>query len=124
MAVARVVMFEGVSSDRMDEVKRRMSEGEPPEGMPSSELIVLHDPGTEKSLVVGLFDNEDDYRTRRRDPERDARGRHPRVAHVGHEVRRRAPHEELTSSASCATCPDPRPSRRPSGPTRDPAAPA
>jgi hypothetical protein len=62
MAVARVVMFEGVSSDRMDEVKRRMSEGEPPEGMPSSELIVLHDPGTEKSLVVGLFDNEDDYR--------------------------------------------------------------
>ena len=53
MAVARVVMFDGVSSERMDELKRRMSEGEPPEGMPSSELIVLHDPGTEKSLVVG-----------------------------------------------------------------------
>ena len=62
MAVARVVMFDGVSSERMDELKRRMSEGEPPEGMPSSELIVLHDPEAEKSLVVALFDNEEDYR--------------------------------------------------------------
>jgi hypothetical protein len=62
MAVARVVMFDGVSSERMEEVKRRITEGEPPEGMPSMELIVLHDPETEKSLVVGLLDNEDDYR--------------------------------------------------------------
>ena len=61
MAVARVVMFDGVSSERMDDLKRRLSEGEPPEGMPSAELIVLHDPGAEKSLVVALFDNEDDY---------------------------------------------------------------
>ena len=53
MAVARVVMFDGVSSERMDELKRRMTEGEPPEGMPSSELIVLHDADAEKSLVVG-----------------------------------------------------------------------
>ncbi len=62
MAVARVVMFDGVSSERIDEVKRRMTEGEPPEGMPSAELIVLHDPEAEKSLVVGLFESEDDYR--------------------------------------------------------------
>jgi hypothetical protein len=62
MAVARVVMFDGVSSERMDEVKRMMTEGEPPEGMPSGEIIVLHDPETEKSLVVGVFDTEDDYR--------------------------------------------------------------
>ena len=61
MAVARVVMFDGVSPERMDELKRRMSEGEPPEGLPSAEMIVLHDPGAEKSLVVALFDNEDDY---------------------------------------------------------------
>lgn len=62
MAVARVVMFDGVSSERMDELKRRMTEGEPPEGMPSSELIVLHDPDAEKSLVVVVFDNDEDYR--------------------------------------------------------------
>ena len=62
MAVARVVMFDGVSSERMDELKRRMTEGEPPEGMPSSELIVLHDADAEKSLVVVVFDNDEDYR--------------------------------------------------------------
>ncbi len=61
MAVARVVMFDGVSSERMDELKRRMTEGEPPEGMPSSELIVLHDPDAEKSLVVVVFDSDEDY---------------------------------------------------------------
>jgi hypothetical protein len=39
-----------------------MREGDPPEGFPSSELIVLHDPDTEKSLVLVLFESEDDYR--------------------------------------------------------------
>lgn len=62
MAVARVVMFDGVSSERMDELKRRMTDGEPPEGMPSSELIVLHDADAEKSLVVVVFENDEDYR--------------------------------------------------------------
>jgi hypothetical protein len=62
MAVARVVTFEGVSKDRMDELQREMSQGDPPEGFPQSELLVLHDPEAEKSLVVVIFDNEDDYR--------------------------------------------------------------
>ena len=44
MALARVVTFDGVSRERMDEMNRRMESGEPPEGFPSSELIVLHDP--------------------------------------------------------------------------------
>ena len=61
MALARVVTFDGVSKDRMDELNRQMESGEPPEGFPSSELIVLHDPDAEKSLVVVIFDNEDDY---------------------------------------------------------------
>ena len=61
MALARVVTFDGVSKDRMDELNRQMESGEPPEGFPSSELIVLHDPSAEKSLVVVIFDNEDDY---------------------------------------------------------------
>ncbi|TML44582.1 MAG: hypothetical protein E6G19_08295 [Actinobacteria bacterium] len=61
MALARVVTFEGVSKERMEEMDRQMQSGEPPEGFPSSELIALHDPETEKSLVVIIFDNEDDY---------------------------------------------------------------
>jgi len=62
MALARVVTFDGVSKDRMDQMGREMKEGQPPEGFPPAELIALHDPDTEKSLVVIVFDNEDDYR--------------------------------------------------------------
>ena len=62
MAIARVVTFDGVSKDRMDEMDREMQEGQPPEGFPSAELIVLHDAEAEKSLVVVIFENEDDYR--------------------------------------------------------------
>ena len=63
MALARVVTFEGVGSDRMEELRREMQEGrERPEGLPASELIVLHDPQAEKSLVMVFFENEDDYR--------------------------------------------------------------
>lgn len=62
MAIARVVTFDGVTKDRMEEMNREMSEGEPPEGFPSAELIVLHDPGAEKSLVVIIFETEDDYK--------------------------------------------------------------
>jgi hypothetical protein len=62
MALARVVTFEGVSKDRMEEMKREMSEGERPEGVPATEILVLHDPEAEKSLVVVFFENDDDYR--------------------------------------------------------------
>jgi heme-degrading monooxygenase HmoA len=62
MALARVVTFDGVSKDRMAELKKEMEAGEAPEGFPSSELIVLHDPDAEKSLVVVVFDSDDDYK--------------------------------------------------------------
>jgi hypothetical protein len=62
MPVARVVSFEGVSKDRMEEMRREMREGEPPEGFPATEVLVLHDPEAEKSLVVLLFDSDDDYK--------------------------------------------------------------
>jgi hypothetical protein len=41
---------------------REMQDGQPPEGFPDTELIVLHDPEAEKSLVMIIFENEDDYR--------------------------------------------------------------
>ena len=62
MALARVVTFDGVSKDRMQEMQKEMEGGDPPEGMPPAEVIVMHDGDTEKSLVVVVFDNEDDYR--------------------------------------------------------------
>ena len=63
MSLARVVSFDGVSSDRMKQMEAEMrgSEG-PPEGLPAKEIIVLHDPDAEKSVVILFFDNEEDYR--------------------------------------------------------------
>jgi hypothetical protein len=62
MAIARVVSFEDVSSDRMTELQQRMDEGEPPEGMPPVEVLVLHDAGGGRALVIQVFESEDDYR--------------------------------------------------------------
>jgi hypothetical protein len=61
MPLARVVTFEGVDKARMDQMDREMQEGEPPEGFPSAEMIALHDADAEKSLVVIIFETEDDY---------------------------------------------------------------
>lgn len=62
MALARVVTFEGVDTERIAEMKREMSEGERPEDIPATEVIVLHDPEAEKSVAILFFDSEDDYR--------------------------------------------------------------
>jgi hypothetical protein len=62
MSLARVVTFDGVSSDRMAEMKKEMEGSEQPDDVPAKELVVLHDPENDKSLVILFFDNEDDYR--------------------------------------------------------------
>jgi hypothetical protein len=62
MPVARVVTFEGVDTARIEELRQRMQSGEPPEGMPAAEMLLLHDPDASKSLAIVIFDNEDDYR--------------------------------------------------------------
>jgi hypothetical protein len=62
MAYARVVTFEGVGKDRIEEMRREMQDGDPPEGLPAKEIIVLHDPNSEESLAIVFFDTEDDYR--------------------------------------------------------------
>jgi hypothetical protein len=62
MALARVVSFEGVSRDRADELAREVNEGDPPEGFPGGEMVMLHDPASDNSLVIFILDNEDDYR--------------------------------------------------------------
>jgi hypothetical protein len=62
MAIARVVTFDGVDSDRMAQMRSEMEGGERPDNVPAKEIIVLHDPEAEKSLVVVFFENEDDYK--------------------------------------------------------------
>ena len=61
MALARVVSFDGVTKERMDSMNQEMQDGDPPEGFPPAEVIVLHDADAEKSLAIVIFENEDDY---------------------------------------------------------------
>jgi hypothetical protein len=62
MAIARVVTFDGVSKDRMQQMKGEMESGQPPEGLNATEVVILHDPDTEKSMAVVFFDTEEDYK--------------------------------------------------------------
>ncbi len=50
MTLARVVSFDGVTKDRIEELGSQISDGGPPEGLPAKEIIVLHDAEAEKSL--------------------------------------------------------------------------
>jgi hypothetical protein len=61
MSLARVVSFDGVNSDRMAEMQREMQGNERPENVPAKEIVVLHDPEADKSLVILFFDTDDDY---------------------------------------------------------------
>jgi len=62
MALARVVSFDSVNSDRIAEMKREMEGNERPDNVPATEIIILHDPDADKALAIVFFDNEDDYR--------------------------------------------------------------
>jgi hypothetical protein len=61
MPFARVVSFDGVSSDRMAEMQREMQGSERPDDVPAKEIVVLHDPDGEKSVVIVFFETEEDY---------------------------------------------------------------
>jgi hypothetical protein len=61
MAVARVVTFDGVTKDRVEQMKQEMDSGERPPDVPAKEIVVLHDPESDKSQVILFFENEDDY---------------------------------------------------------------
>jgi hypothetical protein len=62
MPFARVVSFDGVDSDRMAEMQREMEGSERPDDVPAKEVVVLHDPEAERSVVILFFETEDDYR--------------------------------------------------------------
>jgi hypothetical protein len=60
MALARVVSFEGVTAERIEQLRDEMSGG-PPEDVPASEVLILHDADGEKSLAIVFFENDEDY---------------------------------------------------------------
>lgn len=63
MALARVITFENIDSERIAAMKTSIEGGERPEGLPATELMILHDPAGDRALAIVFFDNEDDYRT-------------------------------------------------------------
>ncbi len=63
MALAHVVSFDRVTKDRIEAIRGQIADAEPPEGLPAKEIIVLHDPEAEKSLLILFFNTEDDYRS-------------------------------------------------------------
>ena len=62
MALARVVTFENVDSNRMAELEQEMQSGDPPEGLEPQEIIVLHDPEASTSTVILFFEDDEAYR--------------------------------------------------------------
>jgi hypothetical protein len=62
VAYARAVTFEGVDRNRIDQLTKELQEGERPEGIPATEIVLLYDAEGEKSLVLVFFETEDDYR--------------------------------------------------------------
>ena len=61
MALARVVTFDGINSERMAEMAANIEGGERPEGLNATEMMLLHDPEAEKATAIIFFDNEEDY---------------------------------------------------------------
>jgi hypothetical protein len=62
MAFARVVAFDGVTKERMEELRQQIGEQGRPDEIPATEIMILHDSEGEKSLAILFFETEDDYR--------------------------------------------------------------
>ena len=62
MAIARVVAFEGVTAERIEELRAEIGRGERPEGLDPAEILLLHDREAGTSLVILLFEDEESYR--------------------------------------------------------------
>jgi hypothetical protein len=63
MAIARVVTFEGVERERIEQIKREIESGDRPNDVPATEFLLLHDADTNESVAIVFFDSEDDYAT-------------------------------------------------------------
>ena len=91
MAVARVVSFEGVDSDRMAALKSEIEDGERPEGIPATRDDDPPRSRGREAIAIVFFDNEDDYRKGDEILSAMPTIGHAGQADLGHEVRRRSP---------------------------------
>ena len=62
MAYARVATFENVPPEALEEITKEIREGERPEGLPATEVVVLADCDGGKLQAITFYDSEDDYR--------------------------------------------------------------
>jgi hypothetical protein len=62
MAYARVASFENVPPQALEEITKEIRDGERPENLPATEVIVLADREGGKMQAITFFDSEDDYR--------------------------------------------------------------
>ncbi len=62
MAFARVVSFDGVTKERIEQLRQEIGERGRPDDVPATEVMILHDPEGERSLAILFFETEDDYR--------------------------------------------------------------
>ena len=62
MAYARVATFDNVPPEALEEITKEIRDGERPEGLPATEVIVLADREGGKMQAITFFDSEDDYR--------------------------------------------------------------
>ena len=111
MAIARVVTFEGIDSNRIAEMKREMEGNERPDDVPATEIVILHDPEADKSHRDRVLRQRGRLQEGRCRVERHAGRADAGHAHLGHEVRRRDPHDRLAQSyvsGSSTTGPAPR----------------
>ena len=95
MAFARVVSFEGVTSERIDEMQREMQSSDRPDDVPAKEILVLHDPEGAEVGRRSLLRHRGRLCARRRHAERDAGERHPRPTDICREIQRRVPDDGL-----------------------------
>jgi len=61
MAFARVVSFEGVDATRVAQVASEIENEPRPDEIPATEILMLHDPDANRSLVIQFFETEEDY---------------------------------------------------------------
>ena len=62
MAYARVASFVNVPPEALEEITSQIRDGERPEGLPATEVIVLTDRESGKMQAITFFGSEDDYR--------------------------------------------------------------
>lgn len=61
---ARVAQWEGLDRETIQRFAEMINSADgPPEGVPSSGILVLSDAEKGRNVVIGLFDSEEDLRT-------------------------------------------------------------